>query len=498
VIWWQLRWVGISGLDPVGEYCSAIRNRAEPADFICERSVYEPQRKTQKRKTLGATEGLPMLHRHAAGIDVGNAEHYVAVPPDRDARPVQKFGSFTADLQRMARWLQACGIETVVMQATGVYWVALFEVLQSYGLQVQVVNAQHTKTLPGRKTDVQECQWLQKLHSFGLLNPSFRPAEEIRVLRSYLRQRENLVSAASTCVQHMQKALTEMNVQLANVISDITGVTGMAIRRALMNGERDPRQLAELKHKQIRASREEIARSLEGHWRAELIFTLGQSLELYDFHLAKIQECDERIEAQLKTMEPQAEVSTHPMPASRQGRKIRQHGPRFDLRQQLYRLTGVDLTEIDGFDLQVAQTVISEIGVDMSHWKTENHFSSWLGLSPDNRTSGGKVLKRGTRHVVNRAATALRLAAWNLIRSQSALGAKFRRLRTRLGAPKAITAMAHHLARLVYRMLKFGTAYVDQGSQHYEAKYRLHKIKWLQKQAAALNLQLIPAQGIAQ
>src|SRR5271165_2062536 len=326
--------------------------------------------------------------------------------------------------------------------------------------------------------------------------PSFRPAEEIRVLRSYLRQRENLVSAASTCIQHMQKALTEMNVQLANVISDITGVTGMAILRALVNGERDPQQLAKLKHKQIRASGEEIARSLQGHWRGELIFAVQQSLDLYDFHLAKIQECDQRIEAQLKTMPSKIEASVHPLSASRQGRKIRKHGPRFDLRQQLYRLTGVDLTAIDGFDVQVAQTVISEIGVDMSHWKTENHFSSWLGLSPDNRTSGGKVLKRGTRHVVNRAATALRIAAWNLIRSQSALGAKFRRLRTRLGAPKAITAMAHHLARLVYRMLKFGAAYVDKGSEHYEAKYRLHKMKWLQKQAAALNLQLIPIQGI--
>ena len=316
------------------------------------------------------------------------------------------------------------------------------------------------------------------------------------MLRSYLRQRENLVSAASTCIQHMQKALTEMNVQLANVISDITGVTGMAILRALVNGERDPQQLAKLKHKQIRASGEEIARSLQGHWRAELIFVVEQSLDLYDFHLAKIQECDERIEAHLKTMESKIEVPVPPMPASRHDRKIRKHGPRFDLRQHLYRLTGVDLTEIDGFDVQIAQTVISEVGVDMSHWKTENHFSSWLGLSPDNRTSGGKVLQRGTRHVVNRAATALRIAAWNLIRSQSALGAKFRRLRTRLGAPKAITAMAHHLARLLYRMLKFGKAYVDKGQQHYETKYRLHHIRWLQKQAAALNLQLVPTQGI--
>jgi transposase len=454
-------------------------------------------RPQQKQKCLAtdATEGLPILNLHAAGIDVGSREHYVAVPPGRDPCPVQRFGSFTADLHRLAKWLVACRIETVVMQATGVYWVALFQVLQDYGLDVQVVNAQHTKTLPGRKTDVQECQWLQKLHTFGLLNRSFRPAEAIRVLRSYLRQRENLVTAASICVQHMQKALTEMNVQLANVISDITGVTGMAILRALVAGERNLQKLAQLKHKQIHATPAEIAQSLEGNWREELVFVVRQSLDLYDFHLAKIQECDRQIEIPMQTMESKVDVSVHPMPPSRQGKKRRKHGPRFDVRQQLYRWTGVDLTRIDGLDVQTAQTVISEVGVDMSPWPTESHFASWLGLCPDNRTSGGKILQRGTRRVVNRAATALRIGAWNLIRSQSALGAKFRRLRARLGAPKAITAMAHQLARLVYRMLKFGTAYVDQGMEHYESKYRLQQMKWLQKQAAAFHLQLIPLQG---
>ena len=451
--------------------------------------------KKQKRLPTDATEGLPVLNLHAAGIDVGSREHYVAVPPGRDPRPVQPFGSFTADLHRLAKWLVACRIETVVMQATGVYWVALFQGLQDYGLDVQVVNAQPTKMLPGRKTDVQECQWLQKLHTFGLLNHSFRPAEATRVLRSYLRQRENLVTAASICVQHMQKALTEMNVQLANVISDLTGVTGMAILRALVAGERNLHKLAQLKHKQIRATPAEIVQSLEGNWREELIFVLGQSLDGYDFHLAQIQECDRQIETHMQAMESKVDVSVHPMPPSRQGQKRRKHGPRFDVRQQLYRCTGVDLTRIDGLDVQTAQTVISEVGVDMSHWPTESHFASWLGLCPDNRTSGGKVLHRGTRRVVNRAATALRIGAWNLIRSQSALGAKFRRLRARLGAPKAITAMAHQLARLVYRMLKFGTAYVDKGMEHYESKYRLQQMKWLQKQAAAIHLQLIPAQG---
>jgi transposase len=437
-----------------------------------------------------------MLNLNAAGIDVGNREHYVAVPPGRDPQPVRKFGSFTADLHRMAQWLKACGVDTVVMQATGVYWVGLFQVLQDYGLNPQVVNAQHTKSLPGRKSDVQECQWLQKLHTFGLLNRSFRPAQDIGVLRCYLRQRENLVSAASTCIQHMQKALTEMNVQLANVISDITGITGMAILRSMVAGERDLHKLAALKQRQIRASQQEIAQSLEGNWRPELLFVVGQNLDLYDVYLDEIQKCDKQIETHMNSMKSKIDPATKKMPDSRHGHKKRKHGPQFDLRQHLYRLAGVDLTQIDGLDVQTVQTIVSEIGTDMSPWKTEGNFASWLGLCPDNRTSGGKVLKRRTRHVVNRAATALRIAAWNLIRSQSALGAKFRRLRARLGAPKAITAMAHQLARLVYRMLKFGKEYVDRGTEHYEAKYRLNQVKWLTTQAAALNLKLIPAQGL--
>jgi transposase len=437
-------------------------------------------------------ESLPPLHLNAAGIDVGSAEHYVAVPTARDPQPVQKFGSFTADLHRLARWLKACRIDTVVMQATGVYWIGLFQVLEDYGCEVQVVNARHTKTLPGRKTDVQECQWLQQLHTFGLLNNSFRPAEQIRVLRSYMRQRENLVAAGSTCIQHIQKALTEMNIQLANVISDLSGTTGMAILRAIVNGERDAYQLADLKHSLIRASREEIAQSLQGNWREELLFVLQQNLELYEMYQKKVRECDQQIEAHLKTMPAQVDVAAHPLPAPRRVSWSRKRQPGFDLRGELYRLTGVDLTQVDGLDVQTIQTVLSEVGIDMSAWKTEKHFGSWLGLAPDNRISGGKVLKRGTRKVVNRAATALRLAAWNLIRSQSALGAKFRRLRTRLGSPKAITAMAYHLARLIYRMLKFGHAYVDKGIEYYESKHRQQQLAWLKKQAATLNLQLIP------
>ena len=453
------------------------------------------KKKTQQGKRTANWDTLPPLNQNAAGIDVGNAEHYVAVPAGRDAEPVQKFGSFTADLHRMAQWLKACGIQTVAMQATGVYWIALYQILEDHGLEVNVVNAHHTKTLPGRKTDVLECQWLQKLHTFGLLNNSFQPAEEIWVLRTYMRQREKLVAGASTCIQHIQKALTEMNIQLANVISDISGVTGMAIRRAIVSGERNPKALARLKGERIHASREEIAQSLEGNWRPELLFVLEQSLALFDTYQQKVTECNLRIEAHLQSMKPKT-TAEQPPPKGRHARSHRKQTTWLDLSSQLFRIAGVDLTQIDGIQVQTAQTVISEVGVDMSRWRTEKQFASWLGLCPDNRISGGKVLKRGTRHVVNRASTALRMAAWSLFRSQSALGANFRRLRRKLGAPKADTALAHKLARLVYRMLKFGQGYVDKGMEHYEAKYRQDQIKWLTKSAATLNLQLTPLAGV--
>ncbi|MDE3181308.1 MAG: IS110 family transposase, partial [Acidobacteriota bacterium] len=346
---------------------------------------------------------------------------------------------------------------------------------------------------PGRKTDVQECQWLQKLHTFGLLNNSFRPPEEIRVLRCYLRQRENLVQQAGVCIQQMQKVLTEMNVQLANVISDLSGMTGMAILQAILDGERDPDRLAALADPRIQARPKEIAQSLEGHWREELLFVLRQIHALYFTHLRSIRECDQRIEAHLKTLEGKVDLAAQPLPAARPKNRLpkRKHIPQFDLRGELYRIAGVDLTQIDGLNVQTVQVVISEVGVDMMRWPTEHHFSSWLGLSPNNQVTGGRIIRRGTRKVLNRASNALRVAAQSLHHSKSALGAKYRRLRAKLGAPKAITAMAHHLARLVYRMVRFGAQYHDKGVEHYERRYREIQMKWLQKQAAALNMQLV-------
>src|SRR5215471_9384340 len=453
------------------------------------------ERKEWARRLQSEDPGLEVVHPHAAGIDVGNSAHYVAVRPDQDSEPVRRFECFTADLHRMADWLQSCDVKTVAMQSTGVYWIPLYEILEERGFKVHLVNARHTKNLPGRKSDVQECQWLLKLHTYGLLNNSFQPVSEIRVLRTYWRQRGEHVRGAATCIQRMQKALTQMNVQLANVISDISGLTGQAIVRAILAGERDRRKLATLSDPRVHASQEEIAKSLEGNWRPELLFVLQQEVDMYDTYQKRIAECDQRLQKQLASLtgalpaiQPQTQKPKTKKPAAK-------NAPRFDLSNELQRVTGVDLTRIDGIDVMVAQTLLSEVGLDMSRWKTESNFASWLGLCPDNRITGDKVRGRGTRRVVNRAATALRQAANTLIRSRSYLGAQYRRLRTKLGAPKAITAMAHRLARLVFRMLKYGQAYIDKGTEYYEERFRQQQLQLLRKRAAKLGLQLAEIQA---
>lgn len=449
----------------------------------------------KRSKQMGSEEpnwslNLDVVHPNAAGIDIGNESHYVAVSPGRNATPVRQFACFTEDLQRLADWLKSCGIDTVAMQSTGVYWLPVYEILTEAGLEVFLVNARHSKNLPGRKTDVQECQWLLQLHTFGLLNNSFRPPEEICVLRAYWRQRAEHVASASACIQRMQKALTEMNVQLANVISDISGVTGLAIIQAILDGERDRYKLADLAHPRIQATREEIARSLEGNWRKELLFILKQERNLYQTYQQQIAECDAALAAHLQSLDDKAEPGSQP-PAAKPNKRAGGNAPtNFNLREELYRISGADLTQIDSINIMTAQTIIAEVGVDMSRFPSEAHFASFLGLCPDNQITGGKVLRRGTRHVQNRAATALRMAATSLWRSKTYLGAKFRRLRARLGAPKAITAMAHTLARLVYRMLKYGEQYVDKGMQYYEEQYRAHEILSIQKKAKLLGLEV--------
>jgi transposase len=453
------------------------------------------ERKQWARRLQSEDPGLEVVHPHAAGIDVGNGSHYAAVRPERDPEPVRRFECFTADLHRLADWLQNCGVRTVAMQSTGVYWIPLYEILDERGFEVYLVNARHTKNLPGRKSDVQESQWLLKLHTYGLLNNSFQPSAEIRVLRTYWRQRAEHVHGAATCIQRMQKALTQMNVQLANVISDVSGLTGQTIVRSIVAGEHDPRKLAELSDPRIHASREEIAKSLEGNWRPELLFVLQQEVEMYDTYQRRIAECDQQLQKHLASFADP--VPPQPPQGEAKGKKAKpaKNAPRFDLSSELQRITGVDLTRIDGIDVMVAQTLVSEVGLDMSRWKTEAHFASWLGLCPDNRISGDKVLGKGTRHVINRAATALRMAANALMRSRTYLGAQYRRLRTKLGAPKAITAMAHRLARLVYRMLKYGQRYVDKGAEYYEQRYRQQQIQLLSKKAAKLGLRITAARA---
>ena len=447
-----------------------------------------------KRKRA-SVDGFPEINPDAAGIDVGNAQHWVAVPPDRDTESVRRFECFTADLHALAEWLERCRIKTVAMESTGVYWIALYEVLESKGFEVCLVNARQAKNLPGRKTDVKDCQWLRQLHSYGLLTRSFRPQTEIIILRRYLRHRETLVQEAGSCIQRIQKALTEMNLQLANVISDISGVTGLRILHAIVEGERDPQELAALCDWRIKATKAEVVTSLQGNWRDELIFIVEENLAMYGMYQQKIRRCDERIEQHLKCMSAKVSDNREPMPAPRKRKRPHGNAPAFDLRSELYRVTGTDLTQIDGIDVVTAQTVLAETGPDMSAWRTEKHFVSWLGLCPDHRISGGRVLKRGTRKVVCRAATAFRMAASTLRRSQSALGAKYRRLQNRLGPAKAITAMAHHLARLFYRMVKYGSLYVDHGMAAYEARFKQQQLKWLSRKAAELQFRLTPMEA---
>ena len=456
------------------------------------------RKKVQGNKAPGNTDGpkldwkaLEIVHPDAAGIDIGGSEHWVAISPDRDDQPVRCFDCFTADLEQMADWLIQRGVRSVAMQSTGVYWIPVLEVLQRRGLEVYLVNARHTKNLPGRKSDIAECQWLLKLHTFGLLNNSFQPSDEIRTVRTLWRHRAGLVSQASSTVQRMQKALTEMNIQLSNVLSDLSGVSGMAILQAILKGERDPKKLAALADPQVKASKQVIAKSLQGNWRQELLFVLDQEVELYRVYQDRIADCDRELQRYLAAIGSKVDPEQQPLGARPKGKRARGNAPKFDLRTELYRVTGVDWTQVDGIDVQVAQSVIAEVGVDLKEFATEGNFASWLGLCPRNETSGGRVLNRRTPKVANRAKVAFRQAASTLIRSQSYLGAQYRRLRTRLGAPKAITAMARKLACLFYRLLQYGQPYVDKGAEYYEQRYREQQVRSVIKRARQLGLQVV-------
>ena len=435
---------------------------------------------------------IEVLNPNAAGIDIGSEVHYVAVPPDRDPEPVRSFRCFTADLNALADWLKQCGIETVAMESTGVYWIPLYQILEARGFEVVLVNARHVKHVPGRKTDVLDCQWLQQLHSYGLLRGSFRPEDRICVLRSYIRQRDNLVKSAQSHINRMQKALEQMNIQLHKVITHLTGLTGMRIIEAILDGERDPITLAQLRDHRIKSSEETIAKSLEGDWRQEHLFSLRQEYELYQIFRDKIAECDQQIEACLRSFESRLDPDQTPLPTYKHGnRKPQGNQPSLDLRTPLYRMIGVDLTAIDGFDVLTVQTIISEVGLDANRWPTEKHFSSWLALCPNNKVTGGRVKDTRSKKVVNRAACAFRMAAQAAGKSHTALGGYYRRMRHRLGPSKANTATAHKLACIVYRTLKYGKQYVDPGVAYYEQKYRQRVLNNLKRRARLLGYELI-------
>jgi len=453
----------------------------------------------RKRKGM-CLEDRPILERNAAGIDIGAREIFVAVPPDRDEHPVRVFSTFTEDLQKMAKWLVSCGITTAAMESTGVYWIPPYDVLEQHGVKPCLVNARGMKNVPGRRTDWHECQWLQFLHSVGLLRAAFRPDAEVCAVRSLMRYRGDQVLMANQHIQHMHKALTQMNVQIQHVISDITGLTGLAIVDSIIEGEHNPAVLAKLRDPHIKASEETIRKSLEGNWRAEHLFTLKQSRKSYQHYQEQINACDEEIEKMLLAFEPRVDPEQRRLPPDRKrrqrGRKKKNVNPKtgFDMRTESYKLFGVDLTQIPGL-MAMVLTLFSEVGRDMSRWPTAAHFVSWLALCPDNDISGGRILWRGIRKVHNRAGDLFRLAAYSLHHDETALGDYLRRMKSKLGPAGATTATAHKIAIIFYTMIKKQVEYDPtiwaqrdaERAKRFEAK--------LKRQAHQLGYKLIPIEA---
>lgn len=456
-------------------------------------------KKKKQSKKISIDAGWEPVNPHAAGVDIGSREHWASVPQEASERPVRKFGTFTGDLEAMAQWFKKCGVTSIAMEATGVYWIALFQILERHGFQVILVNARQTKNVAGRKSDVQDCQWIQRLHTYGLLQSSFRPEDPYCVMRTYLRYRDELVGARSTQCQHMQKALLQMNIQLPQVLSDVAGVSGLAIIGAILEGQRDPVKLAAMVDPRVRASQQTIQQALLGDYRAEHLFVLRQAYELYNTYEARINACDEQIVRETANLPAKVDPAVKPLPARKEGRsRSFDIMAGVDMRPKLYEKFGVDLTAIEGVGVLTGMVLLTEVGPDLSRFRTEKHFCSWLGLCPDNRISGGRVLSSRTRRVVNRASDALRMAANSLKNSQSALGAFARRMKARLGAAEGITATAHKLARIFYRLIKHGEAYVRQGLENYEKKFAARRFNALQKTAKAFGFELVQKQPVTQ
>jgi len=454
-------------------------------------------------RTSERTEDLAITHRHAAGIDVHAAVHFVAVAaadvpagfvnPEAKLPPgVRKFGANTSDLEAMAAWLKECGVTTIAMESTGVYWIPLYELLAGRGLDVILVNPRQTKHAPGRpKSDVLDCQWIRRLHSYGLLTASFRPVDEIVVWRGYQRQREMLIRYAAQHVQHMQKALEEMNVKLTEVVSDITGQTGLKIIKDIVRGKREPQQLAKHRHERCQATEEEIAKALFGNWRKEHLFALKQAVQMYEFYQRQLRDCETQIEACLRGFADKSGAA--PLPPNPRRHKAGRNEVRFDARTLLFRMAGVDLTVIEGISTTTALVILSEIGTELSRFPTEKNFVSWLGLCPQLRGSADKIFSRRVRRGANRTARALRLAAQGCHHAKNALGAFYRRIQGRCGGGKAVVATARKIAERVYRILKYGQEYVRQAEQAYEEAYRQRTMQGMARKAASMGYKLVLA-----
>jgi transposase len=436
---------------------------------------------------------LRAIRTDVAGLDLGSREHFVCAPSEQgDQREVGRFGATTGELHRLVQWLKARGVRSVAMESTGVYWIPVYEVLESQGLEAVLVDARVFRSVPGRKTDVQDCQWIQLLHSCGLLRGAFRPGDEVCALRSLIRARQTLQQSAADWIRRMQKCLDQMNICVHRAVADLTGVTGMAIVRAIVAGERDPNVLAELRDRRCHKSAGQIAAYLEGTWRGEHLFVLGQALQMYDFLQERIGQFDRQIIGQLNVLKRTVETPVTPPPAEKI-KRLRKRGQQ-PLHEALRGMSGVDLTAIDGIGVETAQVVLSELGADLNDFPTEQHFVSYLKLAPKLAISGGKPVASKRRDSTStRVGSALRMAATTLRQSQTALGAEFRRLQRIKGLGVAVFALARKLAVLIYRLLRHGQAYVDQGLQAYEERFRQRRMAACEQMAKSLGLSLLPA-----
>jgi transposase len=439
--------------------------------------------------------GISRIQPHAAGMDIGAHEIWVCVPGEEaDTQIIRLFGTYTADLHAIGEWLQEHQIRTIAMESTGVYWIPIFEYLESLGFQCCLISSRSIKRVPGRKSDVEDCQWIQTLHSYGLLESSFRPEADLVALRTLLRHRAQLIQHRAPHIQHMQKAMLQMNIQLSQAISDVTGQTGQHIIRAIIDGERDPYKLAKLRNYRCKKDEAEIAKALTGTWRDEHLFVLKQALELYDFYTTQIQACDAEIERTYSLIRPDWPYEGPEEFPKKKNHSHSKNTPKNEdlLRRSLIRIAGVDLAAVDGISVSIAQTILSEIGTAMSKWPTVKHFCSWLGLAPRNDITGGKVIRSRTGKTKNRAGQAFRLVASSVTRADCAFGAFYRRKKSQLGPAQAIVATAHMIARTVYFMLKNQVQYIRMSAQSYDKRYREQQIRYLHRKATKLGFQLIP------